>query len=41
MGKRVIEAVDELFDTWKPREKFELIDTDIEDKKIINHSLIY
>ena len=35
MGKRVIEAVDELFDTWKPREKFELIDTSIEDKKIL------
>ena len=25
-GKRVIEAFDELFATWKPREKFELID---------------
>jgi len=41
MGNRIIEAIDELFETWKPRGKFELIDTSIEDKKIINHSLIY
>jgi glycosyltransferase involved in cell wall biosynthesis len=40
-GKRVIEAFDELFATWKPREKFELINTnEVEDRKI-NHKLIY
>lgn len=40
-GKRVIEAFDELFVTWKPREKFELINTnEVEDRKI-NHSLVY
>ena len=27
MSNRIIEAIDELFDTWKPREKFELINT--------------
>jgi len=41
MGKRVIETLDELFETWKPREKFELIDANIEDRRILNHSLIY
>ena len=41
MSNRVIEAIDELFDTWKPREKFELIDTNINTKKTQTHSLIY
>ena len=26
---------------WKPREKFELIDTDIEDKRVLTHNIIY
>tara|TARA_R110000824_G_scaffold36287_2_gene112951 strand:+ start:10251 stop:11714 length:1464 start_codon:yes stop_codon:yes gene_type:complete len=41
MSNRIIEAVDELFDTWEPREKFELIDTDINTKKTQTHALIY
>ena len=41
MGNRVIEALDELFDTWKPREKFELIDTDVDDKRVLNHNIVY
>ena len=41
MGNRIIEALDELFDTWKPREKFELIDTDVDDKRILNHNIVY
>ena len=41
MSNRVIEAVDELFDTWEPREKFELINTNIDIKKTQTHSLIY
>jgi hypothetical protein len=41
MSNRVIEAVDELFDTWEPREKFELINTDIDIKKTQTHALIY
>ena len=32
-AKRVIEAIDELFKTWKPREVFELIDTNEDIKK--------
>lgn len=40
-GKRVIEAFDELFFTWKPREKFEFINaTEVKDKNI-NHELLY
>jgi|10_taG_2_1085330.scaffolds.fasta_scaffold00831_3 glycosyltransferase involved in cell wall biosynthesis len=41
MSNRVIEAIDELFDTWKPREKFELINTNIKNKNIQTHALIY
>ena len=41
MSNRVIEAVDELFDTWEPREKFELINTDTDIKKVQTHALIY
>ena len=41
MSKRIIEAIDELFDTWEPREKYELIDTNIDIKKTQKHALIY
>ena len=41
MSNRVIEGMDELFDTWQPREKFEFLkDTDFE-KKVLKHKLIY
>jgi len=40
-GKRVIEAFDELFLTWTPREKFELINTNEVKDRILNHKLIY
>jgi hypothetical protein len=40
-GKRVIEAFDELFETWKPRKKFELINTTKIKDKVINHKLLY
>lgn len=40
-GKRVIEALDELFATWKPREKFELINTSEIKDRILNHKLLY
>jgi hypothetical protein len=40
-GKRIMEAFDELFATWKPREKYELINAlEVEDRKI-NHNLLY
>jgi glycosyltransferase involved in cell wall biosynthesis len=40
-GKRVIEAFDELFSTWKPREKYELINTNEVKDRVINHKLLY
>jgi glycosyltransferase involved in cell wall biosynthesis len=40
-GKRVIEAFDELFDAWEPREKFELINVNEVEDRIINHKLLY
>jgi glycosyltransferase involved in cell wall biosynthesis len=40
-GIRVMNAFDELFSTWEPREKFEFINTnEVKDRKI-NHKLIY
>jgi hypothetical protein len=41
MSNRVIKHLDNLFATWKPREKFELIDTKNIQKKTLNHKLIY
>ena len=40
-GKRVIEAFDELFATWKPREKYELINVNKVEDRVINHELLY
>ena len=41
MSNRIIEGVDELFNTWKPRPKFEFVkDTDYE-KRTLNHKIIY
>jgi len=41
MGNRVIDALDELFGTWTPREKYELILAGEYKKKVLNHKLIY
>ena len=41
MGERVINNLDKLFDTWQPREKYELILAGIRKKKTLNHNLIY
>jgi glycosyltransferase involved in cell wall biosynthesis len=41
MGNRIIKYVDELFDTWQPREKYEFILTGEYKKKVLNHKLIY
>jgi glycosyltransferase involved in cell wall biosynthesis len=41
MGKRIIETLDQLFATWTPREKFELINTKNVEKRVLNHKLIY
>ena len=41
MSGRIIEGMDELFDTWVPREKFEFLkDTDFE-KRVLKHKIIY
>ncbi len=41
MSNKIIDAIDELFDTWEPREKFELINTSDDIKKVQTHALIY
>ena len=41
MGNRIIEAIDELFENWEPREKFELINSKNMKKKILTHNLVY
>jgi glycosyltransferase involved in cell wall biosynthesis len=40
-ANRVIEAFTTLFNTWKPREKFELIDVNSYPDRVINHKIIY
>jgi hypothetical protein len=41
MSNRIIEGMDELFSTWKPREKYEFLkDTDFE-PRTLKHALIY
>ena len=41
MSDRIIEGIDELFDTWKPRAKFEFLkDTDFQ-KRTLKHEIIY
>ena len=40
-GKRFIEAANELFSKWEPREAFEVIDTDEDIRKIQTHKLVY
>jgi glycosyltransferase involved in cell wall biosynthesis len=41
MANKVIESVDRLFQTWKPREKFEFINANETKKRVLNHKLIY
>lgn len=41
MGKRIIQNLDTLFSTWKPRKNFELINTKNTEKRTLNHKLIY
>ena len=40
-GKRVIEAFDELFKVWKPREKFEIINATKHRGDFLNHKIYY
>ena len=41
MGDRAIMAIDKLFDTWTPREKYELINCNDIKEDTINHALLY
>ena len=41
MGERIINTVDKLFNTWKPREKYELININKVEIDEIKHELIY
>jgi glycosyltransferase involved in cell wall biosynthesis len=41
MGVKVIEALDELFNTWKPREKYELVNANTVEPKVVPHKLVY
>jgi len=40
-GKRFIEFANELFNTWEPREAFEVINADEDIRKIQTHNLVY
>ena len=40
-AERVIEAFEELFKVWKPREDFEIINATEQKGKFLNHKLIY
>ena len=40
-ANRIIEAFTTLFNTWQPREKFELIDVNSYPDRVINHKIIY
>ena len=41
MGVRAIHAIDKLFNTWTPREKYELINANDIKEDTINHAFIY
>ena len=40
-ANRVMEAFDELFTTWKPREKYEVINANEYKGRVLKHKLIY
>ena len=41
MSYKVIENIDNLFTTWTPRKKYELINTNTRASKVVPHNLIY
>jgi glycosyltransferase involved in cell wall biosynthesis len=41
MGKKVITTLDKLFKTWKPREKYELVNANETKPKTVPHELVY
>ena len=40
-AERVIEAFDTLFENWTPREKFEFINVNEVEDRIVKHELLY
>ena len=40
-SQRVIEAFEELFERWVPREKFEIINATTQKGKYLNHKITY
>ena len=40
-AQRFVEGVDELFNTWKPREKYELVNANEYEGKFLNHKIYY
>jgi len=40
-GKTIIKSIDKLFETWKPREKYELINATKYKGRFLNHKVIY
>jgi len=41
MGRKVIKTLDKLFKTWKPREKYELLNANETQEKVVPHKLVY
>jgi glycosyltransferase involved in cell wall biosynthesis len=41
MGQKIIQNLDVLFSTWKPRKNYELINTKNTEKRVLNHKLVY
>jgi glycosyltransferase involved in cell wall biosynthesis len=41
MGQNVIRTLDKLFKTWKPREKYELVNANETQDKVVPHKLVY
>jgi len=41
MGYRIIDSIDQLFETWKPRHKYELIKITDKKAKVAPHNLVY
>ena len=40
-ANRFVEALNELFKTWEPREKYELVNANEYKGKFLNHKIIY
>jgi len=41
MGQNVVKTLDKLFKTWKPREKYEFVNANETQDKVIPHKLVY